>query len=169
MLEPTDARRLLGRRPLVVPFWGRRREYTHKTIVETMSYDEVDVSEQQSAGGSHRRAAPGGRARTEARTAAGQLSRGVLGEVPRSRGLPDHPQGRGPGERPPSRPRHPVAGPRQGPRAAGAASSRRAGDRARPSADAARRRSRQAIVNEDEHGCWSSTSPPASPSTAAAA
>src|SRR5215469_726464 len=72
------------RRPLVAPIWGRLQQYTHRTIVETMSYEELDVSEQQNT------AARSGVRHLEVEEAQdGQrldnFIQRVLGEVPRSR------------------------------------------------------------------------------------
>src|ERR1700726_3200401 len=49
MRRLSSAVRFEARRPLTRPKSGRLSEYTRKTIVETMPYTEVDVSEQQGA------------------------------------------------------------------------------------------------------------------------
>jgi 23S rRNA pseudouridine955/2504/2580 synthase len=49
MRRPRTQFALKARRPLAHPKSGRLSEYTRKTIVETMPYTEVDVSEQQGA------------------------------------------------------------------------------------------------------------------------
>src|SRR5579863_652537 len=49
MRRPREQFAFKVRRPLAHPKSGRLSEYTRKTIVETMPYTEVDVSEQQGA------------------------------------------------------------------------------------------------------------------------